>query len=181
MTFTLTLKEQIVKYINTFRVVDEKALHKFFSSWSLSDIEFVMNQLKAHKYIHPQSEGRFSCARNLHAPASRFDGIVDAQRVMASSGSSFVEWYLALDYPFELIYGTTSNEVYCVSSFDADNWVVKAGLTEIARERIRVPDTEDSIIYVAAIHDLDLMDKLDYLGFTYFAHILPDGQVEIYD
>lgn len=175
----LTLSEQIMHFVKTLRVVREDQILRFFKDWGEANVDYELEGLLLRKWLHEQDEDRISTVQNLHAPMHSFDSCVDAVEALCLLRSKQVNWIVAMDYPVDIMFGTTDNIVYDVTTFD-ENWQAKASLTQMVRNRLTPEGIEDITQHVAVIRDESLIRKLLPLGFALFLIIRPDGHIDTY-
>lgn len=175
----LTLSEQIIHFVKTLRVVREDQIIRFFMDWGENNVDYELEGLLERRWLYEQDEDRISTIKNLHAPMNSFDSCIDAVEALCLLRSKQVNWIVAMDYPIDIMFGTTDNIVYDVTSFD-ENWQAKASITQMVRNRQTPEGVEDITQHVAVIRDESLMGKLLPLGFSLFLVLRPDGHIDTY-
>lgn len=175
----LTLSEQIMHFVKTFRVVREDQIVRFFTDWGETHVHYELEGLLIQKWLHELDEDRISTVQNLHAPMKSFDSCIDAIEALCLLRSNQVDWIVSMDYPIDIMFGTTDNIVYDVTAFD-ENWQAKASLTQMVRNRLTPEGIEDITQHVAVVRDESLIRRLLPLGFSLFLVIRPDGHVDTY-
>lgn len=177
----LTLREQILQFVKTFGVVEEKQILSFFrKQWGEQP---VINEVTRMKHIgklieHPQN--RISTVRRLPTRMSNYDPVIRALHFMMKFDSEAVDSFFLCNYPNEIFFVVEEVYSFQVTVFDYTNWVSKYSMVPAVRNRAIPKNAEDPTQYVAVVPDLDMIRNIKPLGiYTLFAIVDKDGNCEL--
>ena len=184
----LTLKESIMKFVTVFRVVRVRQLKRFFANWGKAECDATIKMLTVDmKLLHAQRENddivSIVYPSNRPSPLYTYDGTLKCLDMMSGIlKSDEIQWFDAADYPLNIMFLTTANELYDISYVDSSNLVQKAALFPIAWKRGLPPGEADPFNHIAVVPSLDVAQQLRYLPFDQFAVVDGNGGVVgIYD
>ncbi len=176
----VTLESAIVKFVKTFRVVRKDHLYKFFSDWDDENVERTVTRLCTTKVLFGQPNGLVSSVMQLHCDIGQYDNQLKALDVLCLMKSNEVRWFDVADYPLDIRFLTSEDEVFDVAVLD-ENWANKYALLPQTWKRGIPPGQEDIFNHVAVVSNLDVAQKVRDLGFNQFALIDKNNHVTIYD
>lgn len=175
------LETQVLQFVRTFYVVRLRQIRKFFSDWGASDVDFFLTNLLSTNQLTLHDEQFVSVARHLPQPVSYYYPCMDAIDVMVMLRSQNVTWMGKLDFPTEILFVTTDNEVYDVTVFD-DLWATKYSLIPRTRNKCLPPGESDPVKHVAVVPDEGIANAIDELGFFWYAIVDRDtGFVDLFN
>lgn len=165
---TPSLSVQICDFIRCFGVVRERQVRKFFADWGTGDVEHILHYLIANGEVVRHQEEYLSYNRKLPKPLPYYMPCMDAIDVMAMLRSQNVIWANRDDFPLEITFLTTDNNIYDVCVFD-EQWLVKYTLIPRIRGQGLPLGESDPIQHVAVVPSVELAQKLSPLGFDLYA------------
>lgn len=175
----LTLREQLKTFIERLLVVEERQIYKFFRDRDKHEVEYELTAMRRLNIIHEHPGKRLSIARVLPTGLHNYDAIIKAVDVLCFFTSGQVNAFGTDIYPVEISFLTSDNIIYDVTVFDY-NWQGK--YTLIPKARIRsLPDGEnDPVNHVAVVPSNEIALKVEPLGFSVFAIVDRNGNVQFY-
>lgn len=182
----LSLKKSIMEFVKKFRVVRMRHVRLFFSDHGKDSCNDALNALLVEKKtLHEHGGDVISTAYpgKLPSPMYTYEGTMRCLDLMTGKlQSGEVQWFDTADYPLNIMFLTTANELYDVSYVDSSNWVQKASLFPIAWKKGIPPGEADPFNHIAVVPSLDVAQQLRYLPFDQFAVVDGNGGVVgIYD
>lgn len=182
----LSTKQAIMEFVKSFRVVRVRQIKRFFSDRGERNCNEALDALMVEKKVlHDHGDGIVSTAYpgKLPSPMYTYEGTMrclDMMTGLLQSGE--VQWFQTADFPLNIMFLTTANELYDVSYVDSSNWVQKAALFPSAWKRGLPAGQDDPFNHIAVVPSLDVAKQLRYLPFDQFVLIDSNGGVlQIYD
>lgn len=202
----LHLSDQIMEFVEAFRVVEERQVMQFFKEpWGKLKVQYELNHLKSKSMIfehraNPRDENepvKLSSVRTLRTPIREYQRTIAAVAVLCKYRCDEINFFTAMRFPSEILFVTTGDIIYEVSVFDTTNFVGKLALTPSARDK-RLPDGEqDPTNYIAVLpldtlsakgdrvmvapHRQKMFKAISELGFSMYATVDRENHAEIYE
>lgn len=166
------LRQQVLNFIETFRVVEERQVKAFFTDQGRNETDYVLKQLLEGSYIF-RVPGTTRLKANLRlSNVNNYDSVIDALDVMTQLRSNDINWYALRDIPFELEFCVDNNStMFTVAVFDRRTWVTRYEQTKRLRTLNLPIGEEDPRKHIAVVSDEALIEKIAPLGFDMYARI----------
>lgn len=180
----LNQKDAIMHFVSTFRVARVRQIKRFFKDRRDCDVTLdtlvnVTNLLHCHgeDILSPAYPGK------LPSPLSSYTGTLKCLDMLTGIlKSGDVQWLSSADFPLNIMFLTTDDQLYDVSYVDSTNWVQKYALFVPAWKKGVPPGEADPYNHIAVVPSLDVAQKLRELPFTQFVVVDCNGGVlGIYD
>lgn len=177
---SLYLQKQILEFVDTFYLVKERQIRKFFADWGEGAVNHALKELLDRGLLTRHSEKYVSCARKLPMSILYYEPCITALEVMIVLSSQKIVWYSREKYPNELAFATTDNVYYDVAVFD-NQWVTKYSNIPASRVKCLPPGESDTTLHVAVVPDKEIAEKVDKLGFALYAIVDSEtGKLEMF-
>lgn len=173
------LRSQILEFVQKFQLVEEAQLRQFFSDWDKGDVEYEISHLKWTGRLIERPDGRLSVIRKLPMSVHAYEPTIRALQVLCQIPSHRIRSFWAEPYPNEVGFLTDDDEFYDITVFDSVTWTGKYSLIPAHRERRLPADQKDPYYHIAVLPNIELLRKVEPLGFDKYALISPDGSVQM--
>lgn len=173
------LEEQILFFVRRLICVEKWQILKFFSDHDHELVNRSIATLEYTQQIFPMENGRYAGVRGLASNQYDFEATIRAVSVMCELHSGDVRWFCLDEYPSSLLFITNDNKAFDVTVFDGPTWATKYALVNRFRTR-GLPDSEDDPIYhIAAVPSMEILRKIEPLGWSMYALIQSDASVQL--
>lgn len=179
-------KNAILQFVRTFRVVRRRHIYNFFSKeFGSREVHWHVRKMLQNKELYEIDGEIISVFHETKLRRNTIDytdmlQCLDAMTSILESHS--VRWMSTADYPVDIMFMTTGNELYDMSFFNQRNWVQKCSLLSYAWKRGYVADQPDVFNHIAVIPNLEMAKDLRHYGFSQFVDMNGNGTIRgIYD
>lgn len=179
--FEVELDQAIMKFVRAFHVVKKRHIIRFFSDWN-ENANRVLDYLLVMNRLHELPGEYISTVRKVYGGIEQYGNQCMALDLLCGTlKAGDVKWFAPADYPMDIRFLTTDDELFDVSVIDT-NWVNKYALLPIAWKKGLPKDMEDDCFnHIAVVPNLELAHKVQDLDFTQFAVVDSNGGCQMYD
>lgn len=167
------LMEKIFKFVDEFRVVEERQILSFFSCYGFADVQHCIKKLKEGRYIVPvEGTTRVRSERHRLSNAINYNRTIDALDVLIQIPEQDICWYTAREWPLELEFSVDDHaNTFTVAVFDRFSWQTQYTLIPKCRTANLPLGEKDPRKHIAVVPGEDLIDHIEPLGFDMYVQI----------
>ncbi len=176
---SLFLDKQILSFVRTLLVVEERQILRFFSNWSEEEVRKQLKVMLMESSLFKQNDGRISCKRKLRHGSRSYEDLIRAVDVMCELRSDDIRWFFLDDYPTEITFITEDNIAYDVTVFDESSWVAKYALVMRLRTKCLPDGEDDPFQHIAVVPNMEILRKVEPLGWAMYAMVDGQGKVAL--
>ena len=182
----LHLDSNILAFVRTYGVVEERQVYKFFGNQGNAEVAYALTDLLAQERLFRLEEQRtayFTTVRKLPVPLSDYKSRIKAIHVLCSMRSEDVLEYYTETSPVECIFSLMDGRLFDITSFpDSTYWQATATTAYHVRRNAIPRGMDDCTIHIAVVPNIDLIPQLHAsLPFQHYTTVDRNGHVEWYE